>query len=32
MIRTPTTTLRDVAALLVPSGEHAVFPAGTKAE
>lgn len=29
MIRTPTTTLRDVAALLVPSGEHAVFPAGT---
>lgn len=29
MNRTPTTTTRDVEALLVPSGEHVVFPSGT---
>jgi probable FeS assembly SUF system protein SufT len=29
MNRTPTTTTRDVEALLVPSGEHVLFPAGT---
>jgi len=29
MNRTPTTTARDVEALLVPSGEHVLFPAGT---
>jgi probable FeS assembly SUF system protein SufT len=29
MNRTPTTTTREVEALLVPSGEHAHFPAGT---
>ncbi len=29
MNRTPTTTARDVEALLVPSGERVLFPAGT---
>jgi len=29
MNRTPTTTTRDVEALLVPSGERVTFPAGT---
>lgn len=29
MNRTPTTTTREVEALLVPSGEHAHFPPGT---
>jgi probable FeS assembly SUF system protein SufT len=29
MNRTPTTTARDVEALLVPSGERVVFPSGT---
>ncbi len=29
MNRTPITTTRDVEALLVPSGEHVTFPAGT---